>query len=1066
MSRITRKALQESILLKRLCIATDSENSSQSHPHDFVGKFNRLADQIAPQLTETNLLFPEFTPHDEANHISSLFRLTDELLGPEVINNLNACECFLLSASLYGHDWGMAVSQNERLSILSNSDSSEISRLENENESITKFASQNGIELDAQNQIKYPDNFPDELWRNYVRLTHAERANVRIIALLENEGDRSLAEALGRLCASHWFDIKDVRILPQDYSVAGWIVNLRILSAFLRIIDMFDIASNRTPYKLWKFKNPQNDFSALEWKKHDAINPITTTQESKTTKERKILIHGSTTDYKVFAAVRDLQSWCDEQFSENREILIQESLLNPHLSKTEWKIETSGFEPIDIRFEFDRNQMFEMLSTEIYDGDPYVFLRELVQNSHDAIKLRSALIEKDRPDLSFNGGQIDIDVQHGDNGDATISISDNGIGMEKSIIKNYLSRIGTSYYTSSEFNHKSLKMNPISRFGVGILSCFMVADKIEIETQQDPLLADSTSYQIEISDYKQQFRIIALGKNTFSIGTKITVYIKGKKYQSKELRNHKLDVTEYLAKVVGSISSEISITENGVTSLLTQASLKSPSNNNQHLVGIKYALDVSKIFEPQDQPYINQFLQENIKEIDQTINGIKIRGALAYYTLHDNIYVNKSGSHNQKGANVYSKTNQKWRLRWNSIIEEDSYSPSAQDSIFGNLFLNGILVPEAKITIPKENAALPLPKVTLMINSSEIAPTLSRRGIRASVSLSEIATALYDQEIRSLFFEKFMSSNPRQRFEILGEILTCFHIDFDRLRKIFPIKQWPVITLSENPDTQLQIYGEIKTEKIFMPEKYSYDHTKDLQQGWGSEEWLNQPLNYTSEILEQFKTLGSPRPILTSLGDLRYGEHPWALQRLQSLFNDFFTAYEGSTTIHTVSYSKRTCLAKLTSVSEQKPDTTELNDISKEFFGSLSFSAFSELENAFCLIKLSATYLLKPDDELRTSNAVININHPFGKQLTAAIIKHKELERSLEPLQNGSLMDIANDFPLKSVSVGYDKHIEIAISRWAINYINQVSNHGALQKPNPTQLGALIQPGQYITLYE
>ena len=51
------------------------------------------------------------------------------------------------------------------------------------------------------------------------------------------------------------------------------------------------------------------------------------------------------------------------------------------------------------------------------------------------------------------------------------------------------------------------------------------ADKIEIETQQDLNLSDSPSYQIEISDYKQQFRITALEKRTFPIGTKIIVYV-------------------------------------------------------------------------------------------------------------------------------------------------------------------------------------------------------------------------------------------------------------------------------------------------------------------------------------------------------------------------------------------------------------------------------------------------------------------------------------------------------------------------------------------------------------
>lgn len=53
--------------------------------------------------------------------------------------------------------------------------------------------------------------------------------------------------------------------------------------------------------------------------------------------------------------------------------------------------------------------------------------------------------------------------------------------MDEEIINKYLLKIGKSYYTSDEFNRiqtecceKGKKINkPISRFGIGILSCFM-----------------------------------------------------------------------------------------------------------------------------------------------------------------------------------------------------------------------------------------------------------------------------------------------------------------------------------------------------------------------------------------------------------------------------------------------------------------------------------------------------------------------------------------------------------------------------------------------------------------
>ena len=64
---------------------------------------------------------------------------------------------------------------------------------------------------------------------------------------------------------------------------------------------------------------------------------------------------------------------------------------------------------------------------------------------------------------------------------------DNGIGMTKEIIENYLLKIGNSYYKSSEFYKKQAQWGgtfaPTSQFGIGILSCFMLGNKIEIITK-------------------------------------------------------------------------------------------------------------------------------------------------------------------------------------------------------------------------------------------------------------------------------------------------------------------------------------------------------------------------------------------------------------------------------------------------------------------------------------------------------------------------------------------------------------------------------------------------------
>jgi len=72
--------------------------------------------------------------------------------------------------------------------------------------------------------------------------------------------------------------------------------------------------------------------------------------------------------------------------------------------------------------------------------------------------------------------------------DDFLEVIDNGIGMNKEIIEKYYSKIGSSFYKSRDFYElkakSDLNFTPVSEFGIGILSCFMIADTIEVETKR------------------------------------------------------------------------------------------------------------------------------------------------------------------------------------------------------------------------------------------------------------------------------------------------------------------------------------------------------------------------------------------------------------------------------------------------------------------------------------------------------------------------------------------------------------------------------------------------------
>jgi hypothetical protein len=78
-------------------------------------------------------------------------------------------------------------------------------------------------------------------------------------------------------------------------------------------------------------------------------------------------------------------------------------------------------------------------------------------------------------------------------------VEDNGVGMDESVLSRFFFRIGTSYYTSAEFERLSRNSPepfvPISRFGIGILSVFMIGDKLEVRTRNAFSLRGDTRFR-------------------------------------------------------------------------------------------------------------------------------------------------------------------------------------------------------------------------------------------------------------------------------------------------------------------------------------------------------------------------------------------------------------------------------------------------------------------------------------------------------------------------------------------------------------------------------------------
>ncbi|MBC1968804.1 HSP90 family protein [Listeria marthii] len=120
------------------------------------------------------------------------------------------------------------------------------------------------------------------------------------------------------------------------------------------------------------------------------------------------------------------------------------------------------------RFQVNLAGMIDILSNHLYD-EKDVYIRELLQNATDAIRAR----KKTDPTLE---GKIHASLI-GDINEKTLILEDNGIGLTEDEVHAFLATIANSSKGEKNFDGESSN-DFIGRFGIGLLSCFIVSDEI------------------------------------------------------------------------------------------------------------------------------------------------------------------------------------------------------------------------------------------------------------------------------------------------------------------------------------------------------------------------------------------------------------------------------------------------------------------------------------------------------------------------------------------------------------------------------------------------------------
>jgi hypothetical protein len=357
----------------------------------------------------------EFTLHD-GEHLFRVLRLMGELIPQESLKHLSVPELALLILTAFFHDMGMAPDESVVKNWLGiwEADSPTTQELV-EHQKYERFKLGKPIQVQ---EVQYLRNIGSHaqaevmeryLITEYIRISHAER----IVEIIENDWeekitykDLNLATELVRLCKSHNED--GVKLLEMEHSLLvgqNTFVCLPFIGVILRLADLLDFDGNRTPKVLYAHLGVKDPLSLSEWSKHRSV-------DAWHIKPDQIVFNATCSHPAIEYSVRRFCDWIDDELISCSNILtnLHDPVRTPYpdyykikfprnvdRTKISAKTDIKG-NPLylyrDTKFTLSKEQIIDLLmGTKLY-GQPTVALRELIQNSIDACKLRTKMEEE------------------------------------------------------------------------------------------------------------------------------------------------------------------------------------------------------------------------------------------------------------------------------------------------------------------------------------------------------------------------------------------------------------------------------------------------------------------------------------------------------------------------------------------------------------------------------------------------------------------------------------------------------------------------------------------------
>lgn len=521
--------------------------------------------------------FPEYTDHGP-DHVEGVLRTAVAIVRDEAWSVMTAADAATLITATLLHDAAMHLSEGGFLSLLQTGtsvvpgfkDKPWAQLWEDYLAKARRFNAEQLMDILGEVEpVRRPGTSPGSWTRNdrlligeFIRRHHHRLAHEIAIsgvppfpanALgLKLPGD--LADLAGLVARSHGMPLRDSLVyLSSTYDLREFRgVHAVFLMILLRISDYLQVQSDRAPGELLRVKTLRSPISLREWRVHASIIDVRHTHED----PEAIFVDARPGDVFAFLKIHDLLRGLQQELDISWAVLGEvygryEGLndlgiilrrIRSNLDNEDSFAATVSYLPKRAVFEAASGDLLPLLITPLYGDRPEIGIRELMQNSVDAVRERIEL-ERQLEIAVESGGDSMADVtvsveREGEDGYYLV-IKDKGIGMTADTICSYFLKLGASFRRSDAWRDRFEEVDGRSkilrsgRFGVGVLAAFLLGEEIEVATRY----LDTSSSGGLIFTATPSTNLIEIRKADLPIGTTIRIRLSGEaleKLTSKE----------------------------------------------------------------------------------------------------------------------------------------------------------------------------------------------------------------------------------------------------------------------------------------------------------------------------------------------------------------------------------------------------------------------------------------------------------------------------------------------------------------------------------------------------